>query len=613
MRIRASSINLFLILFLLLSLLSGGVFVASKSFLYHTSEDGEQINRAGSLRYRAYKMLSLVMWVQAEQRMQSKRELQNVIDIEIADFEQVLAEVGQHTGPADVHNVQAIQTQYRRVRDHWYEMIKPLLMSSVRVSSETDVARYQRATMQYVEYIDAFVQSLSTDNHETIESYDTVLGLFAAFFALFFLSAVWVVRRKVLIPVGTLRFASRRIRKGDISVRVAAGSAVEELEELGAAFNDVAVYLGNMMRETGHRAGMLSGVNQSAHALAELNSTKELLARACRDAVTIFGADAGWVSRVDVASQQISGVAFFGFTAEEQKQFSADWSGEKMCKGTTCNAIRYSRPMRGSIGTGPEEGWDVVVRHKSFRTAYALPLTRLDESHGAITLYSCDENAFKDTVAEECVQYVRHISSLLANLLMIETMIYSLARAAEVNDEDTGNHILRVGEYCAALSREMGLPEEFAETIRIQAVLHDVGKMHVPASVLKKPGALSADEWGVMKQHSRYGAKIIGDHPALRMAKEIALTHHERFDGSGYPFGLKGDEIPVSARIIAIADQYDALRTKRVYKPAFTHERACAILLEGDGRSMPAHFDPEVLAAFDKIKDNFDEIFQRLA
>lgn len=191
-------------------------------------------------------------------------------------------------------------------------------------------------------------------------------------------------------------------------------------------------------------------------------------------------------------------------------------------------------------------------------------------------------------------------------------LVFSLARAAEANDEDTGNHILRVGEYCAIIAAELGLSEKFQSIIRIQATLHDVGKIHVHPDILKKPGKLTPEEFAEMKKHTLYGGKIMGDHVRLTLAKNAALSHHERWDGGGYPLGLQGEAIPLEGRILNIADQYDALRNQRCYKPAFDHDTSFKIISEGDGRTMPEHFDPAVHRAFKATAARFAEIYEKM-
>ena len=193
-----------------------------------------------------------------------------------------------------------------------------------------------------------------------------------------------------------------------------------------------------------------------------------------------------------------------------------------------------------------------------------------------------------------------------------EYTVHALARASEVNDEDTGNHILRVGEYSAAIARRLQMPEIFIRAIRFQAPMHDVGKIHTPPHILKKPGKLTPLEWDEMKKHTIYGQMIIGDHHRLEMGRKIAISHHERWDGSGYPYGLKGEQIPIEGRIVTIADQYDALRNERVYKPPFDHETSWRIMSEGDGRTMPHHFDPNVLRAFRDVASQFEETYESL-
>lgn len=190
-----------------------------------------------------------------------------------------------------------------------------------------------------------------------------------------------------------------------------------------------------------------------------------------------------------------------------------------------------------------------------------------------------------------------------------EYTVYALARASEVNDEDTGKHIVRVGLYSALLAGSLTKQDAFAHSVRVQASLHDVGKIHTPPEILRKPGPLTPEEWTLMQQHTINGAKIIGDHPRFKTARAIALTHHEKWDGSGYPKRISGEQIPLEGRITAVADIYDAMRIARSYKPAYDHRTACRIITEGDGRTMPYHFDPLVLRAFMDLSSKMEEVY----
>ncbi|MFZ6644141.1 response regulator [Undibacterium sp. TJN25] len=178
--------------------------------------------------------------------------------------------------------------------------------------------------------------------------------------------------------------------------------------------------------------------------------------------------------------------------------------------------------------------------------------------------------------------------------------IQTMNRAAAYRDEETGAHVKRISYYCVELAETMGMSADFCERIFYASPMHDVGKIGIPDAILQKPGSFQADEWEIMKSHSALGAKMLesGESPYLSMGREIAMWHHERWDGSGYPHGLAGENIPLAARIMQIADVYDALRSKRPYKTAYTQTRALEIILNGDGRVMPGHFDPQVLDAF---------------
>ena len=201
-------------------------------------------------------------------------------------------------------------------------------------------------------------------------------------------------------------------------------------------------------------------------------------------------------------------------------------------------------------------------------------------------------------VARKTIQLRKTLEALqIASL----DSIHRLSRAAEYKDEDTGAHIERMSRYSEAVARKMGLDGKTVERILYAAPMHDVGKIGIPDKILLKPGKLDPDEWEIMKQHAAIGARILGGSRTgfIKLAEVIALTHHERWDGSGYPQGLRGTRIPNVGRITAIADVFDALTTRRPYKEPFSLEKSFAIIRESKG----THFDPDVVDAFFAVQD----------
>ena len=198
------------------------------------------------------------------------------------------------------------------------------------------------------------------------------------------------------------------------------------------------------------------------------------------------------------------------------------------------------------------------------------------------------------------------------NQSFMET-ISILGRAVDYRDDETGAHVRRISYYTHVLSKEMGEDDSFCNTIFYASTLHDVGKIGIPDNILFKAAPLDDVEWEVMRKHPEIGGHMLSgsQSPFIRMGREIANCHHERWDGSGYPKGLRHDDIPLSARIMCICDVYDALRSKRPYKKAFDHSTAMNIILKGDGRTDPKHFDPMIREAFERCGDQFDRIFHQ--
>jgi putative two-component system response regulator len=188
-------------------------------------------------------------------------------------------------------------------------------------------------------------------------------------------------------------------------------------------------------------------------------------------------------------------------------------------------------------------------------------------------------------------------------------LVVRMSRAAEFRDPETGTHIQRMAHYSELIARRLGLSPADQKMILAAAPMHDVGKIAIPDGILLKPGRLTPDEFEVMKGHAQQGHNLLegSDAPVLRVGAEIALTHHEKFDGSGYPQGLQGSDIPLFGRICAVADVFDALTSVRPYKKAWTFEDARALLAEGSG----AHFDPDAVRVFLDADDEIQVISQR--
>ena len=259
-------------------------------------------------------------------------------------------------------------------------------------------------------------------------------------------------------------------------------------------------------------------------------------------------------------------------------------------------------------------GSDYITKPISPPIVLARVKTQLQNKAAADFLR--DQNAYLEKVVSERTKEVMAIQ---------DVTILSMASLAETRDSDTGNHIRRTQYYVLALANSLQSHPRFSEyltehNVRMlfkSAPLHDIGKVGIPDRILLKPGKLDPDEFEIMKSHTTLGRdalanaeKSLGtDVEFLKMAKEIAYSHQEKWDGSGYPEGICGDDIPISARLMAVADVYDALISRRIYKDGMPHEKACGIIQEGGG----THFDPDMVDAFMKIHEEFREIAQRYA
>jgi putative two-component system response regulator len=234
--------------------------------------------------------------------------------------------------------------------------------------------------------------------------------------------------------------------------------------------------------------------------------------------------------------------------------------------------------------------------------------------------------AVRDFLVDKAVFLEEEVLKRTREVQMIQDVtIVAMASLAETRDNETGNHIRRTQNYVRVLARQMQthprfrdvLTDETIELLYKSAPLHDIGKVGIPDSILLKPGKLTPEEFEIMKTHTTLGrdailaaeARLDVSNSFLSLAREIAYSHQEKWDGSGYPEGLSGDDIPVSARLMAVADVYDALISRRVYKEPLSHDDAVAVIVEGSG----AHFDPDLVAGFVELESEFRAIAQQFS
>lgn len=263
------------------------------------------------------------------------------------------------------------------------------------------------------------------------------------------------------------------------------------------------------------------------------------------------------------------------------------------------------------------------LRTNSSTYVYFILVTSHNSAADTVTglAAGADEFISKPFRPAELLVRIRIAERLLA-METRDVMLFAMAKLAESRDADTGQHVERVREYSQLLARQLWtrpkfssiIDESFVRLIYETSPLHDIGKVGIPDNVLLKPGKLTPEEFGVMQQHTVIGKETLDaaldrfpDAQFLRFARDIVAGHHERYDGSGYPYGLAGEEIPLCARVVALADVYDALTSKRVYKRAFSHQESRQIILDESG----SHFDPDIVEAFQAVERQFAEISQR--
>jgi len=357
-------------------------------------------------------------------------------------------------------------------------------------------------------------------------------------------------------------------------------------------------------------------------------------------------------------SKDLLPVATWGKASEYLKNLKVSWGENEISKGPFGLSVKTGKPqIFNNIINEPEfKPWKEFALKYKIHSSAAIPLVYQHQKIGSIGLYSDKKNYFssneieliknlmEDTMFNISVLETRKERDIALDELhshnvilkkkvlertktIVETQdatILSLASLVESRDNETGNHILRTKEYVRLLLNKLKDMPDFSEELTFEKVdqiyksspLHDIGKIAISDNILRKPGKLTENEFEVMKKHTIIGGAAIDKATRgitstgfLDTAKEIILHHHEKWDGSGYPIGLQGTNIPISARIMTVADVYDALISERVYKKAFTHKEAVAVIEDGIGK----HFDPQIAGVFLEIADEFEQVARKYA
>ena len=405
--------------------------------------------------------------------------------------------------------------------------------------------------------------------------------------------------------------------------------AMETLRALGqreltlarfAEFRAIEVSFGRLLEAVAREGEELAGLYEEASAMEEeLSDSNRRLTRAMERLGALLD-----LSRETQSAGDLDGAAdgvarelgrLFGspFTAivalRSGEPFIWSWAGRPELKEELVDSLRVASP--GGLFSR------FSVASRQGLKFFQFPVRTLQRLVGGVIVVlpaEGDDEGLRETMEP----FLSHLAGLLHSRAMfveVKEAYHDVALRMQVftqaYHEETGAHLGRIGDYALLFGGELGLPDDYLSDLRAFSQLHDVGKLRVPQAILSKSSALTEEEFEIVKGHTLWGAEILGDSPWFSMARDICLGHHERWCGGGYPRGLSGEAIPLAARIVSLCDVYDALRSRRSYKPPFSHERALRIILEGDGRVGPDHFDPKLLAILRRRGDDLAAIFER--
>lgn len=371
------------------------------------------------------------------------------------------------------------------------------------------------------------------------------------------------------------------------------------VRSLGTIQDITAQKLADLALQRVNRA--LKTLSAGNEALVRADDETDLLREMCRVIVEIGGYRIAWVGYAEQdAAKSVRAVAQFGAAADYLENLQITWDETDLHgRGPTGTAIRTRRPsLARDIEADPAFApWrDAALKH-GFAASLALPLLDDERTMGTLNIYAPEENAFDAEEVALLMELATDLAYGIANLRVrgeqtrakerlresLVATIRAIALTVEKRDPYTAGHQNKVAEICVAIGLELGLPADRLEGLRLGATIHDIGKVYVPAEILNRPGRLTEPEFGMIKSHPQIGYDIVKDVKFPWPVAEMILQHHERLDGSGYPNGLKGEQIILEARILAVADVLDAMASHRPYRPSLGNEAAMTELEQGRG------------------------------
>lgn len=425
------------------------------------------------------------------------------------------------------------------------------------------------------------------------------MSLMFAFLALAFGIAWFGSERLILVPISAIANAARKLGQGEQNARTGLHYTSDELGQLARTFDEMSASLSskNELLRLNRALNLLSRCNM---ALVHAESEQELISKICKLSVEIGGYLMAWVGYAEDDEQKtVRPVAQSGYEEGYLESINVTWADSERGWGPTGTAIRTRvTSVNQNCLTNPKMApWREAAIQRGYQSSIALPLVGKKRVLGALTIYSAEPLAFgkeEVTLLEELAsdlafgietlrtrfEHDQHASILRQSL---EQSIQAIGATLEARDPYTAGHQRRVGGLATAIAREMGLPEEQVNGIHLAATIHDLGKIQIPAEILSRPGKLSDIEFSLVKVHPQAGYDILKDVKFPWPIGDIVLQHHERLDGSGYPQGLKSDQILLEAKIIAVADTVEAMASHRPYRAAVGIEAALNEIRRGQG------------------------------